>query len=350
MWKYPILLNEEEDKLKEVIRGNTKEADTVKRAQAILMVSKHKEIREISEMTGFSRSQIFELRKQYVARGIEVLTDKRKGKPKELLTKKQRGEIIHTLATKTPNECDAYYNSDYWTTGILGEYIKRVYNVGYKSKTSLYLLFRQAKFTYHKPGREYERRDAKEVSVWQENIKPIIQKAWNDPHVVIVTEDEMVLSTQTTVQKIWLRQGEYPKIEVAKKRESRSIYGFLNIKTGKEHAFKTKWQNMYITKRILKKIRKIYPTQQLLLIWDQAGWHKGREVQEMIDKDRGIKTIYFPAAAPEQNPQEKVWKSGRSNVSHNRFIKNIDKATNDFVTYLNTTTFPYKFLEYSPIS
>ncbi len=131
---------------------------------------------------------------------------------------------------------------------------------------------------------------------------------------------------------------------MAKKREARSIYGFLNIKTGQEHAFKTKWQNMYITAKILKKIRKPYPTQKILLLWDKAPSHKGCKAQEVIEKDKNIETIYFPSAAPEQNPQEHVWKNGRSEVTHNEFIKDIDTTTNKFIKYLNTTTFPYELL------
>lgn len=154
----------------------------------------------------------------------------------------------------------------------------------------------------------------------------------------------MHLSTQTTVQKIWLPQGDYPKIEVASKRESRSIYGFLNVKTGQEHAFKTKWQSMYITADILKELRKIYPAQKLFLIWDKAGWHKGSVAQEFIKQDGDIKTLYFPTDAPEENPQEHVWKNGRSHVTHNLFIKDIDKTTDDFISYLNNTTFSYSLL------
>lgn len=54
--------------------------------------------------------------------------------------------------------------------------------------------------------------------------KPIIKKALADSDTIILCEDEMILSTQTTFQKIWLPKGEYPKIEVSNKKENRSIY------------------------------------------------------------------------------------------------------------------------------
>lgn len=344
----PKLTHNQINQLQSVINNPDSTKNEFRRAQAVLLVnSEETNETAITSLTGYNAKHAYRLRQQFLAEGMVAIIDKRKPKAKELLTKRQRQEIIEIVKTKTPNQCSPYYNSDYWTTGILGEYIKRTYKVEYKSKTSFYLIFRQAKFSYHKPGRVYGRRDEQEVKKWRRKAKKRVKQVWKDKKTVILTQDEMSLSSQTTVQKIWMPQGEYPKIEVASKRESRSIYGFLNIKTGHEHAFKTDWQNMYITVEILKKLRKIYPTEKLLLLWDKAPSHKGSKAQEFIQKDKNIETIYFPTAAPEQNPQEHVWKKARSQVSHNAFIKDIDKATDEFIDYLNTTQFPYSLLRFS---
>jgi transposase len=333
--------------LETIIANRESTRDEVRRAQATLLINDDVKPTRIRQLTAYHHDHAYRLRQQFLIHGSVAIIDKRKPKTKEILTRRQRQEIVETIKTKTPNECDPYFNSNYWTTGIAGAYVKRTYNVEYKSKTSLYIIFRQAKFTYHKPGRVYERRNEQEVQEWRIQAKKQVKAVWNDANAVVLTEDEMHLSTQTTVQKIWLPQGEYPKIEVASKRESRSIYGFLNIKTGQEHAFKTQWQNMYITGDILKKLRNIYPTQKLFLLWDKAGWHKGSEAQKFIKEDGSIETLYFPAAAPEENPQEHVWKNGRSQVTHNHFIADIDKATDQFVEYLNMTRFSYSLLGFS---
>jgi len=334
-----------------IIAAHKSKGPEVRRAQAILLIDQKVGARSIKVMTDYGRTRAFILRKRYLTDGIEAVRDHREGKPKELLTKQQRQELVEIIKTKRPNEIDVYYqHCDYWTTGVLGEYIKRTYGVEYKSKTSHYLLFKKAQFTYHKPGKVSERRNEQEVEEWRVETQKCIQTAWDDPDVVILTEDEMHLSTQTTVQKIWLPKGEYPKIEVARKRDARSIYGFLDIKTGVEHAFKTTWQNMYITASIIPEIRKFYPHKKILFVWDQAGWHKGSEAQKAIKLDGNIETIYFPTAAPEENPQEHVWKSGRSHCTHNEFIQNIDAATDAFVQYLNTTKFSYSLVGFSSLS
>lgn len=345
MKKRPKLTSKQKQELQSLINDTNSSGKEVRRAQAVLLLDQDTDIQMIVSLATYSRRQIFDVRKNYLDKGIKAVKDKRKGKPKEILAKKQRNELISTVKAKTPRAYE--YECDYWTTAILGDFIERQYQVKYKSKTSIYLLFKQAKFTFHKPGRVYEKRDEAEVKRWRKATKIKVKRALAEPDTVVLVEDEMSLSMQTTFQKIWLPVGEYPKIEVASKKTARSIYGFLNIRTGKEHAFKADWQNMHITAKVLGKLRKIYPAQKILLIWDQAPSHKGSKAQEFIKHDGQIEQIYFPRAAPEENPQEHVWKKGRSIVTHNKFIKDIDTTTDDFVKYLNTTEFRYSFQGFS---
>lgn len=313
-----------------------------------MLLDKEHDMASITDLTGFERSRIFNLRKGYLEKGITSIKDPSSKNPKEILTKKQLQKVCDVLVSKKPSDLDSYFrNYDYWTAGCLADWIKRKFGVTYKSKTSLYLIFKRAKFTFHKPGRVYQKRNEQEVAEWKVRTKPIIARAIKSSGTVILTEDEMVLSTQTTIQKIWLPQGEYPKIEFSNKKENRSIYGFLNIKTGKEHAFKTDWQNMHITAEILKKVRSIYQNKKILLLWDGPGWHKGSAVQEFIKQDGNLQVIHFPKYSPEENPQEHVWKKGRSAVTHNFTINDIDQTADDFVNYLNTNTFNYSLLGFS---
>lgn len=333
------------DELKTKLKRPTDIAE-LKRIQSVLMIDRGKKIEEIEWLIGLKRSRIFELRSLYLAKGLKALETRPK-KSKSLLTKRQLQEIARTLKTQTPKESG--YNYPFWTTNVLARLIEEKYKVRYKSRTSLYVVFKEAKFTYHKPGRVYEKQNPEEVARWQKETKPKIEKAFKDKNTIILAEDEMILSTQTTFQKIWLPEGEYPKIEISNTRKNRSVYGFLNIKTGRCLAFKTERQNMYLTTEILEKVRKIYPKKKLLLLWDGAGWHRGSVTQNFIKKDGKIEIIYFPRYTPEKNPQEHVWKSGRDQVTHNRFIENIDTATDEFINYLNKTNFPYSLLGFSPI-
>ncbi|MEK6571959.1 MAG: IS630 family transposase, partial [Bacteroidota bacterium] len=297
----------------------TRKSGEVRRAQAVLLLSRCIPTDTIILVTGLSKSRIFGLYGAYLKHGSDTLRDKRQGKPKELLTKKQRDELVTIVGKKTPKQLG--FVSEFWTSGILGKWIEEKYDVKYKSKTSLYLVFRKASFSYHKPERRYHEHDEQEVKTWRKVNKSLIEKHFTDSKTVILTADEMILTTKTTTQKVWLPQGETVRVDVANSSiERRQVYGFLNVKTGQEHAFKTMKQNMLVTADVLKNVRALYPNKKVVLLWDNAGWHKGSVVQEFIKRDGDMEVIHFPKYAPEENPQEHVWKRGRSETTHNRFI------------------------------
>jgi transposase len=338
-----IFLNETQlEELKAFSKNKETNRKEALRVQAILMLNKRLELDLIEELTDFKRSSIFAVRNRFLKQGIEGIKDKRKKVQSGILTKNQRTQVLDIIKTKKPR--DFGFDEDYWSTWALGYLIHEQYGVRYKSKTSLYLLFKEAHFTFHKPGKVYQKRDEQLVKKWKEDVTPIIENAWKNDNVEIIAGDEMILSSITTFQKIWLPAGEYPKIEISSKRENRSFYGFLNIKTGREHAFVTEKQNMYLTVDLLKKLRSEYPKRKLLLFWDNAGWHRGSAVQDFLNQDKNIDIIYFPPYAPDQNPQEKVWKAARRHISHNRLVDKIETVANAFALFLNSTFFEYSLL------
>ena len=313
------------------------------RAQAVLLTTRRGGSKDLKALTGYSRSHALLLKQSYRDKGLSCLTDKRKGKPKELLTKRQRTVVLKTLKEKSPK--DLGYAHEHWTSGMLGDWIEKKYKVKYKSKTSLYLIFKKVSFTYHRPGTVYKERNDMEVETWKKTATRKLRSLLKEKSTVILTGDEMILTTATTIQKVWLPVGEYPKIEVSTGgRKRKHVYGFLNIKNGQEHAFKTDFQTMHVSADILKKVRALYPRNKIALFWDNAGWHKGSVAQEYVRHDGNMEIIWFPRYAPDENPQEKVWKAGRSAVTHNRYIEDIDGATDELIKYFNTTTFPYSFL------
>lgn len=344
-----IKLNQKQKEELERCAKASNDKDEIRKSQTILLLDEKNGLKLVKRLIGYGKTQAYTIKKRYLKEGIPSLSDKRKGKPKELLTKQQREEIIETVKTKRPKDCG--YEREHWITSILGDWISRNFKVKYKSKTSLYLVFKQAQFTYHKPGRVYDKHDEKEVEAWKAETKPKLDRYLKEENAVLLTEDEMVLTTETTIQKVWLPAGEFPKIICTTGgRKRRSVYGFLNMKTGEEHAFKTEFQNMYQTKDILEEIRKIYPKQKIVLFWDNAGWHRGSVVQDWIRNDGNIEIIHFPRYAPEENPQEHVWKSGREKVTHNEYIENIDVATDKLVEYFKRTRFGYSLLGVSSVS
>ena len=164
MARYVKLSDVQVGELEGLVKRN-KSVSEVKRAQAVLMLNDGIGIGSIRLVTGLSERRIYSCRQQFISGGVQAIEEKRDQKTRELLSKKQRKEIIDTLMNKSPRDFD--YESDFWTTNILTHLIKEKYNVKYKSKTSYYVLFRESKFSYHLPGRVYEGRDHNNVDTWK---------------------------------------------------------------------------------------------------------------------------------------------------------------------------------------
>ena len=152
----------------------TRKSPEVRRAQAVLLLNEEVPVVSICRITRLSKTRIFVIRADYFTYGVDALRDKRQGKPKELLTKKQRDEIISVIGKKTPKQLG--FVSEFWTSGILGKWIEEKYDVKYKSKTSLYLVFRKASFSYHKPERRYHEHNEREIQKWRKKFSPSIPK------------------------------------------------------------------------------------------------------------------------------------------------------------------------------
>lgn len=320
----------------------TKEVAAVKRALSVMLLNSGADV----SLTGYTVKHAQRLRRNFLKIGVTVFDDKRLNNRERILTKAQRDEVLFILKNKTPKDVVANCNEQYWNTYQLGEYIHTLTGKRYKSKTSNYLLFREAKLTFHCPGKSYEKTDPAKTTTWesrQRDRRSALHKAWKSPDTIILCEDEMVLTSRTTIQKVWLPQGQYPPtIDTNGTRQRRSVYGFLNLKTGSQHAFMTEWQNMYITVTVLKQIRDIYPTQKLFLIWDNCGWHRGSEVTKWIKNDKNTTVLWFPPYSPKLNPQEHVWKEGRRATTHNQHVTDIVATTKDFISNISKRQFKYE--------
>ncbi|MBU2592145.1 MAG: transposase [Patescibacteria group bacterium] len=79
------------------------------------------------------------------------------------------------------------------------------------------------------------------------------------------------------------------------------------------------WQNQGETIKALKRIKKYYPNKNICLIWDNAGWHKGKLIRKELGRSGDLTNFHlinFPPYAPDTNPQEHIWKYIKNRIAH----------------------------------
>jgi transposase len=333
------------EQIQELRSSLTKEAEgrTVRKIQAILLLEEKASAETITAITGYRRDVAVKARKKYVIQGIEALRPKIKKKVhKAFLTRGQRDQIVKILNTQKPSDF-GYGGQVFWTTRIVGDLIEQQYGVKYKSKTPLYLLFKQANFTFRKPEKRSERHNEQVITDWKEKHKPIIEEECSRADTVVLVGDEAVLTSATRTQRVWLPLKGPAFVEDTIKRKMVHLYGFLAIGSGVAHAFKTATQTGETTVSVLEKLAKKYPEKRIVIFWDNASWHKSQAVRTYLDITKQFKLYNFPPYAPELNPQEHVWKEMREKKLNNRLIANIDQAARDAISFIENTIFNYKF-------
>ena len=104
------------------------------------------------------------------------------------------------------------------------------------------------------------------------------------------------------------------------------------------------------TVAFLKYLQTLHPDKKLILIWDRARYHCGREVQAYLntvnhgleEKDGKVTCLLFAPNAPDQNPVEDIWLQGK-NFLRRHFYENktFNQVKWSFLNFLNNKVFNF---------
>ena len=136
--------------------------------------------------------------------------------------------------------------------------------------------------------------------------------------------DEGRFGTMTTLKRKWSLRGSKCEIRVRQGYENFYTYSSVCPKTGKIFSLllpevNTKMMNLY-----LKELSRYFEGEKIILIMDNAGWHKSKRLKIPSN----IEIEYLPAYSPELNPVERLWKWLKQNTIHNRLFLEIEEIYN----------------------
>jgi transposase len=76
----------------------------------------------------------------------------------------------------------------------------------------------------------------------------------------------------------------------------------------------------------LRHIGKVYPRdkyQEVVLLIDNAPWHRGKPIDEALAENPHVKFQRLPSYSPQLNPIERFWKKLRRRATHNRLFDSL---------------------------
>jgi hypothetical protein len=138
--------------------------------------------------------------------------------------------------------------------------------------------------------------------------RAVAQARAHPDQVVTVYGDEYTLERQPKLGSVWTGPGPMPRVHLAAGRNFTYRYsGVLDVVRGRVLWDAALIMGVSNLRTFLRKLRRAYPTQTLVLIWDNWPVHQHPDVLQLA-AEVGIQILWLPTYAPWTNPIEKLWR------------------------------------------
>ena len=144
------------------------------------------------------------------------------------------------------------------------------------------------------------------------------EKSYNK--VRLMYQDEAGFGRISKMSSCWAPQGIRPSIPSHYMREYRYCYGAVDAQTGDSFFLIAGGCNTEWTNEFLRQVSQAYPDDYILLVMDNAIWHKS----STLEIPSNIELAFIPPYTPEMNPIEQVWKEIRKRGFKNKAFQTLE--------------------------
>ena len=312
------------------------------KSQALLMREKGMSLVDIGDIVSREEHTITWWIKDWNDRRMASIFTGHKGNGNaSKLTKEQRKEIKETLL-KPPS--DYGLPKAFWDVPALKEYVEAKFDTVYESDRSYHFLLKFSDLSFKYPDTFDRRRDEAKIEERIKEIREEIRPMLADPTWEVFASDEVRIELEALTRRAWLKRGERTIVKVNRKRESQSYIGLLNQKTFVCHTYEMPWQNQQEVLKALEIFLGEYPNKKICIVWDNASFHKGKEIKAALKSGALLDRVHlvpFPPYAPDHNPIEHVWNDAKGSIANiQRDTFSETKAV--FVNHINGRKFRYQ--------
>ncbi len=132
-------------------------------------------------------------------------------------------------------------------------------------------------------------------------------------------QDEMRFGLISNYRRSWSRVGERTVTANQQEYSNRYLYSAIDPINGDSFQYiGFSDVNAKVTKKFLDALQEEYKDYHILLIWDNAPFHRKKELHEIA----GLTPIFLPPYSPELNPVERFYGEIRK-ITANRIFENI---------------------------
>lgn len=149
-------------------------------------------------------------------------------------------------------------------------------------------------------------------------------------------QDEAIFGRIGKTAKCWAWNGFRPTVLSQKIRQYRYVFGAVEPLTGDKSFRIYSHCDTVIMNHYLRELSKDFKDDYILLVCDNAGWHK---TNRLVIPDN-IEILFIPPYTPEMNPIEQIWDELREKNFANRHFVTLEKIIDKLCLALRTLPNP----------
>ena len=314
------------------------------KAQAVMAADQGLSSNSISLNTGKAVRTVTRWLKDWDSRRLSsIFSGHQNNQNSAKLTKAQLAQIKQVLS-EPPSELGI--PKEMWDVPTLKEYVSATFGVVYESPESYYFILRFSGLSFKYPDVFDLRRNEQQIRVSMAVIKQDVRLLKRRSDWEIFSVDEVKMQQEAIIRRCWLKKGERTVVKVDRKQQNQSYIGFLNQKNYTCHLYEmTDKQNSKTVLIAMQQFLKEYPNKHIAIIWDNAAFHRSKEIKEQLKKGgimERVHLIAMPPYAPDENPIEKVWGTAKTKIA-NIQQDTFDETKKAFTDYVSSRQFRYSF-------
>lgn len=217
------------------------------------------------------------------------------------------------------------FSGDYWTHKRVGYVIEKEYGVTYSAKQVGRILASLC-WTCQKPQKKNVQQDPQKVAKWRTEELPNLKKKAKEGDFELFFHDESTLQLSANVVKTYSPRGKTPTLSLHDTKGHQYICLASSISEDGKMFYQISDKSFRGAAIVDYLINLLNSTEKkVLLIWDNATWHKSKEVKEFLNTETGKRlwVANTPPYSPECNPDELVWANLKRVQIPNRTAKNV---------------------------
>jgi len=205
-----------------------------------------------------------------------------------------------------------------WSARHVFEWIVTMFSVFYSVK---YLpeLLRHIGLSFHKAIHYLVKRNEEKRAKWIKDKLPEIYAEYIKNGWRIFFQDEVGFQTEGTLAHSWGPIGQAIIVNNKGRHGRVNLMGVYEVGSGE---FFYKFTNFRVNalrfKRFLCALKRKYRTDKIILIADNASFHKAKWFTAWWEATNWLKIEFLPAYSPDFNPIERLWKWIKKEYTHNK--------------------------------